>query len=55
MTDVADRWFWRMSPGVWYTEAYWTRNLAPLGYLYDLELASKSFGFTIGQYWLDVL
>lgn len=47
-------WFWRLSPGVWFTEAYWTKNLMPLDYLYELDLASKSVGFTLGQYALDI-
>ncbi|KAK5127188.1 hypothetical protein LTR85_008549 [Meristemomyces frigidus] len=47
-------WFWRLSPGVWFTEAYFTENLTPLGHLYQLPLASKSVGFTLGQYGLDV-
>lgn len=47
-------WFWRLSPGVWFTEAYFTENLTPLGYLYQLPLASKSVGFTLEQYGLDI-
>lgn len=46
--------FWRLSPGVWFTESYFTENLAPLGYLYNLELASKAVGFTLDQYGLDI-
>lgn len=46
--------FWRTSPGVWFTEAYFTENLTPLGYLYQLEFASASVGFTLEQYWLDI-
>lgn len=48
-------WFWRLSPGVWFTEAYFTENLTPLGYLYNLELAATTVGYTLGQYGLDVL
>ena len=47
-------WFWRLSPGVWFTEAYWTRNTTPLAYLYEVELASQTVGFTTGQFALDV-
>ena len=43
-------WFWRLSPGVWFTEAYFTENLTPLGYLYVLDLASESIGFTLVRY-----
>lgn len=47
-------WFWRLSPGVWFTEAYWGENLEPLGYLYVLDLATETIGFRLGQYTLDV-
>lgn len=47
-------WFWRLSPGVWFTEAYFTENLTPLGYLYELDLAAKTMGFTLNQYALDI-
>ncbi|KAK5174480.1 uncharacterized protein LTR77_001560 [Saxophila tyrrhenica] len=47
-------WLWRASPGVWLTEAYFTENLTPLGYLYELDLAASATGFTLGQYGLDV-
>ncbi|GAB7352706.1 hypothetical protein MBLNU459_g3063t1 [Dothideomycetes sp. NU459] len=47
-------WFWRMSPGVWFTEGYWCQNLLPLEYLYSIDLASKSVGFTLRQFGRDV-
>lgn len=47
-------WFWRMSPGVWFTEAYWTRNTTPFDYLYEVELASETVGFTTNQFALDI-
>ncbi|TKA31766.1 hypothetical protein B0A50_01844 [Salinomyces thailandicus] len=47
-------WFWRSSPGVWFAEAYFTENLMPLGYLYQLELASDSVGYTLGRFGLDI-
>ena len=47
-------WFWRLSPGVWFTEAYFTENLTPLGYLYEIELAAESVGYTLGQFGLDI-
>jgi hypothetical protein len=47
-------WFWRLSPGVWFTEAYFSQNIMPLSYLYDVDLAAKSVGFTLDQYNLDV-
>lgn len=48
------QWFWRLSPGVWFTEAYFSQNLLPLKHLYLLDLASETIGFTIGQYALDI-
>lgn len=48
-------WLWRMSPGVWFAEAYVTENFTPLGYLYILEAATEVLGFTLGQYNLDVV
>lgn len=47
-------WFWRLSPGVWFTEAYFSQNIMPLAYLYDVELAAESVGYTLDQYELDV-
>lgn len=48
------RWFWRMSPGVWFTEAYFTENVSPTSHLYMTELAAETVGFTLGQYGLDI-
>jgi hypothetical protein len=47
-------WFWRLSPGVWFTEAYFSQNIMPLSYLYDVDLAAKTVGYTLDQYNLDV-
>lgn len=47
-------WLWRASPGVWFTESYFTENLTPLAYLYEIDLAAAVVGFTLGQYWMDV-
>ncbi|KAF2724916.1 hypothetical protein K431DRAFT_281389 [Polychaeton citri CBS 116435] len=46
-------WFWRLSPGVWFTEAYFTENTTPLAFLYDVNVASKAVGFTLNQYAMD--
>nr|OQO28977.1 hypothetical protein B0A51_03786 [Rachicladosporium sp. CCFEE 5018] len=48
-------WLWRLSPGVWFTEAYFSQNVLPLGYLYDLDVAAKAVGYTLGQFSLDIL
>ncbi|KAF2194822.1 ABC transporter-like protein [Zopfia rhizophila CBS 207.26] len=45
---------WRLSPGVWFTEAYVSQNLLPLDYLYMLDMASRGMGFTLGHYPLDM-
>ncbi|KAF1952088.1 hypothetical protein CC80DRAFT_423394 [Byssothecium circinans] len=47
-------WLWRMSPGVWFTEAFVSQCLLPLDYLYILEAASRGTGFTLGQFTLDM-
>ncbi|KAH9828028.1 ABC transporter, ABC-G family, WBC-type [Teratosphaeria destructans] len=47
-------WFWRMSPGVWFTESYFTENITPLGYLYRVDVAADATGFTLDQYALDL-
>lgn len=47
-------WFWRLSPGVWFTEAYFSQNTLPLAYLYDVNVAATSVGYTLDQYGLDV-
>ena len=52
--DWGLEWLWRASPGVWLTEAYFSENLTPLGYLYELDLAAEVVGFTLGQYGLDI-
>ncbi|KAK3116056.1 hypothetical protein LTR53_004004 [Teratosphaeriaceae sp. CCFEE 6253] len=47
-------WLWRLSPGVWFTEAYVTENWAPMGYLYRVDWAAQAVGFRLGQFGLDV-
>ncbi|KAK5117593.1 hypothetical protein LTR62_005015 [Meristemomyces frigidus] len=47
-------WFWRLSPGVWFTEAYVTQNWSPMAYLYNTDLAAKTVGFTLGQFGKDI-
>jgi hypothetical protein len=47
-------WFWRLSPGVWFTEAYFCENTRPLAYLYQIDVAAQAVGFTLEQYSLDV-
>lgn len=54
MLTLDFRWFWRMSPGVWYTEAYFSQNVLPMDYLYRTDLAAKATGYTLGQYAMDI-
>lgn len=34
--------------------AYWTQNLVPFDYLYDLDAAAQYFGFKLRRYGMDV-
>lgn len=45
---------WRLSPGVWFTESYFSQCLVPLDYLYMLDLAEEATGFKLGKYALDM-
>lgn len=54
MLTIVDRWFWRSSPGVWFTESYFTQDVVPFAYLYETELAAKGTGFTLNQFGLDI-
>lgn len=46
-------WLWRMSPGTWMAEAYWSKNVAPLGNIYQIDKAEKATGFTLNQGAMD--
>ncbi|RKF75727.1 ATP-binding cassette sub-family G member 2 [Golovinomyces cichoracearum] len=48
-------WFWRLSPAIWYTEAFYDQFLKPLGYLYDLRAAVVSTGVIRERFRLDLL
>ncbi|KAK7178880.1 hypothetical protein DPSP01_004862 [Paraphaeosphaeria sporulosa] len=45
---------WRMSPGVWFTESYFSQCLLPLDYLYMLDQAKVATGFNLGKFSLDM-
>lgn len=47
-------WLWRVSPGVWLSEAYFTENIAPYGYLYQIDMAASATGYHLGRYSLDL-
>ncbi|THY60006.1 hypothetical protein D6C97_03915 [Aureobasidium pullulans] len=48
------KWFWRLSPGVWFTEGYWTKMVSPRAYLWDVDVASQSIGLTLGEFGKDL-
>lgn len=47
-------WLWRASPGTWIAEAYFSENVIPLSYLYQIDDAAARTGITLGRYWGDV-
>ncbi|KAK3997856.1 hypothetical protein QBC44DRAFT_279193 [Cladorrhinum sp. PSN332] len=47
-------WLWRSSPGVWLAEVYFGQLVSPLAYLYDVDLAAKATGFTLGRLWMNL-
>ena len=47
-------WFWRACPGTWLAEAYFDQNISPYAYLYQIDDAASSVGYTFGQFGLDM-
>lgn len=48
-------WLWRMSPGTWLAEAYFTEDITPYRYLYQIHDAASATGFKLGHYSLDLV
>lgn len=48
-------WLWRASPGTWLAEAYFTQNVSPFRYLYQIDMAKDSLGYHLGKYSRDLL
>ncbi|KAI6245928.1 Broad substrate specificity ATP-binding cassette transporter ABCG2 [Erysiphe necator] len=48
-------WFWRLCPGIWYTEAFYDQFLKPLVYLYDIKAAEISTSIVRERFVVDVL
>lgn len=48
-------WLWRASPGTWLSEAYFTENITPYRYLYQIDEAATGTGFRLGRYSLDLM
>ena len=47
-------WLWRASPGTWLSEAYFTENVAPYGYLYQIKQAASGTGYRLGHFNSDL-
>ncbi|KAI5844501.1 ABC transporter-like protein [Morchella snyderi] len=47
-------WFWRISPATWFVEAYFTENVYMFSYLYDVEHAARTTGYTLNEYVMDI-
>lgn len=47
-------WLWRASPGTWLSEAYFTEDVTPYGYLYQIDQAASGTGFKLGHYSFDL-
>lgn len=47
-------WLWRASPGTWLSEGYFTENISPYRYLYDVDDAAKALGYRLGHFGLDL-
>jgi hypothetical protein len=48
-------WIWRSSLGTWLAEAYFTENIGPLGYLYQIDVAKNSVGYLLNKFRDDLL
>ena len=46
-------WLWRASPGTWLAEGYFTENVMPYDYLYQIDLAAQSTGFSLNKFGFD--
>lgn len=47
-------WLWRASPGTSLSEAYFTENVTPYRYLYQIDQAAAGTGYHLGRYSLDL-
>ena len=48
-------WLWRSSPGTWLSEGYFTQNVMPYDYLYQIEQATDQTGYLFGEFRQDLL
>ncbi|KAF4622800.1 hypothetical protein G7Y89_g14224 [Cudoniella acicularis] len=49
------QWLWRSSPGTWLAEGYFSENIAPLRYLYQIDIATNGVGYSLGKYSDDMV
>lgn len=47
-------WLWRASPGTWLSEAYFTENVTPYRYLYQIDQAASGTGYRLGHFSSDL-
>ena len=47
-------WLWRASPGTWLSEAYFTENVTPYGYLYQIDQAASGTGYKLNRFSVDL-
>ena len=47
-------WLWKASPGTWLSEAYFTENVTPYRYLYQIDQAASGTGYKLGHFSLDL-
>ena len=55
VTSWRSIWLWRASPGTWLAEAYFTEDVTPLRYLYQIDLVEDATGYLFGYYTEDCL
>lgn len=48
-------WLWKASPGTWLSEGYFTENVLPYGYLYQIDQAATQTGYMFGRFQMDLL
>ena len=48
-------WLWRASPGTWLSEGYFTENVVPYDYLYQIQQAAAATGYSFGRFQQDLL
>ncbi|KAJ6150259.1 ABC transporter [Penicillium samsonianum] len=47
-------WFWYIWPALWYSEANFNENTAPLAHLYNVQAGADTMGYTTGRTVYDI-